>query len=73
MCKICGTEWVEPEDMYPNGPCSTICPDCDAYVSPCCGAKEIQDDCGEGCEICDYCGTEKCSECGAHTHCGGCV
>jgi len=33
----------------------------------------IEESCEEQCDICDYCGNEKCPKCKEHLHCGGCV
>lgn len=62
---------------YPGGPClgsadwELMCHNCDTVLnednidpSPC-------DD--PQCETCQYCGHERCPNCGAHIHCGGCV
>lgn len=56
---------------YPCGPC-------EFPVQCTCGfviTKEnvVNYSCEEECEICEYCGTGKCPECGNHRHCGGCI
>ena len=60
---------------YPCGPChwenGKIKCECGWVYSE----EEVVEyycDCDE-CEICSYCGSEKCPKCGAHLHCGGCV
>lgn len=75
MCEKCGKEWIPIPSRYPTGPCPNewICPDCKETVSPCCGAEIIDNRCEGECETCEYCGTEICSKCGVHCHCGGCI
>ena len=75
MCDFCKKKWEPIESRYPCGPCASKwkCPYCGKRVSPCCGAEIIDEECEEECEACDYCGIEKCSKCGEHCHCGGCV
>jgi hypothetical protein len=75
VCGICGKKWEPLKDRYPCGPCPDewVCPFCKEEVSPCCGTKLTYEECRSECEICDYCGSATCSECGRHTHCGGCV
>ena len=76
-CETCGG--TIPPAVEPNS-CTSMevkkCPGCGHYVSECCGAYIINDECGNEngeCEVCEYCGSEKCSKCGEHLHCGGCV
>jgi hypothetical protein len=38
-----------------------------------CEENTVHEECNDNCEICDYCGCDKCKVCGAHLHCGGCV
>jgi hypothetical protein len=58
---------------YPCGPCP------DELPMKCTCGKILTDDnigdkdCGDGCEVCYYCGIGKCPDCGEHIHCGGCV
>jgi len=75
MCDKCGKEWKEIQSEYPCGPCSDKwkCPDCGAFVSPCCGATIVDAECEGECEVCDYCGDDYCSKCKVHCHCGGCI
>ena len=74
-CWKCGAEFIPLESSYPCGPCPEKwkCKSCGAEISPCCGAKIIEQVCDEDCELCDYCGPEICELCGEHCHCGGCV
>ena len=56
---------------YPCGPC-------ELPVKCTCGTVLTEENvidavCADECEVCDYCGTGKCPDCGAHLHCGGCV
>jgi hypothetical protein len=75
MCYKCGKEWKEIPSEYPCGPCPDKwkCLVCNEDVSPCCGAEIIYETCVDECEVCDYCGNAKCSKCGNHCHCGGCI
>lgn len=75
MCDYCGKEWIPLGDRYPCGPCPDewICSNCGKRVSPCCGAKIIELECSNYCEVCNYCGNDTCSKCNQHCHCGGCV
>jgi hypothetical protein len=56
---------------YPCGPCD--------FPKECsCGTilteiNVVSDRCRNDCEICDYCSTLKCPDCGEHTCCGGCI
>ena len=57
---------------YPCGPCD--------YPKRCpCGFVFLTEDnvkheeCEGECDICEYCGDDKCPICGEHTHCGGCI
>jgi len=59
---------------YPGGPCPNRWKDCVCE----CGWEYKEDEvvhirCPGTCEICKYCGSEKCPQCGRHLHCGGCV
>ena len=76
MCEFCGKAWETIESRYPCGPCPDEwkCPHCRKEVSPCCGAKILDTDCGDTrCEICEFCSIAICSECEAHCCCGGCI
>ena len=63
--KVIGSE-------YPCGPCP-------GYPLKCtCGTVLTEDnvvdkECDDECEVCNYCGSDKCPDCGAHVHCGGCI
>ena len=66
------------KENYKHG----LCPDQeDFWPTKCnCGAiLRTKADCNsepcedEWCEVCQYCGTLKCPDCGEHLHCGGCV
>ena len=74
-CWKCGAEFTPLKSQYPCGPCPEkwVCKHCGAKVSPCCGARIIERECIGECEICYYCGSEKCELCGEHCHCGGCI
>jgi len=59
---------------YPCGPCPNKWKNC------ICGCgweyneeEVIEIDCTDGCEICEYCGNQKCPKCNEHLHCGGCI
>ena len=71
---------MEEEDIpkqgqfYPCGPCPfgdfKIRCHCGTVVTP---DNVIDEVCEEECELCDYCGTGRCPDCGEHLNCGGCV
>lgn len=56
---------------YPCGPCG--------FPKKCTCGKVLteenitHEECEGECEVCDFCTSGKCPECGAHTCCGGCV
>ena len=74
-CWNCKAEFIPLENHYPCGPCPDKwkCKNCGEKLSPCCGAKIIIAKCFGECEVCDYCGSETCSNCNEHCHCGGCI
>ncbi|KKN70946.1 hypothetical protein LCGC14_0425480 [marine sediment metagenome] len=65
IIKVVGSE-------YSCGPCPGLPLQCT------CGIMITEDnviskECNDECEVCDYCGSDKCPNCGDHVHCGGCV
>jgi len=54
-------------------------PCCGSFIKKCsCGWKYnstevITKACKDNCDVCAYCGPDKCPVCGSHLHCGGCV
>ena len=59
-------------DKYPCGPCELPleCSGCGLILTE---DNLDYDRCEGDCELCDYCSTAKCPECGWHKCCGGCV
>ena len=59
-------------ENYPCGPCELPleCSECGTIITE---ENVENEECGNGCEICDYCGNGKCPNCGNHWHCGGCI
>ena len=57
---------------YPCGPCGlpVICSECGCVITD---ENVIEEECDESCELCDYCGTQKCPQCKEHICCGGCI
>ena len=57
---------------YPCGPCilPLECSNCGTIITE---ENQVNEDCTEECDICDYCGNGKCPNCGEHWHCGGCI
>lgn len=47
--------------QYPCGPCGmpVECPNCGTIITE---ENVVKKDCDEECEICDYCGNEKCPQ-----------
>lgn len=58
--------------QYPCGPCEmpVECPNCGTIITE---GNVVNKNCDEECEICEYCGSEKCPNCLTHLHCGGCI
>jgi len=57
---------------YPNGPCSLpIQCTCGTIITQ--DNIEMNNKCTSDCEICKYCSSAKCPDCGEHVCCGGCV
>ena len=57
---------------YPCGPCELPleCSNCGEIITE---DNQIDETCEEDCEICEYCGSGSCPNCGYHWHCGGCI
>ncbi len=59
---------------YPCGPCLDMLPlnccNCGTIITR---ENMVSQRCVGECDICEYCGEEKCPECGDHVHCGGCI
>lgn len=61
-------------ENYPCGPCPNELP----FKCSECGIEltldnVIDDPCEHDCEICAYCYSYKCPDCGDHICCGGCI
>lgn len=59
----------------PCGPCELplICSNCGAVITE---NNVLHESCNiddDDCDVCQYCGDEKCPICKAHIHCGGCI
>ena len=59
-------------ENYPVGPCTLPleCYNCGTVITQ---ENVVTDRCDGECELCLYCGEEKCPQCGNHWHCGGCI
>ena len=59
---------------WPTGPCSDKWKECVCSCGWEYNEKEvIHAACSGDCDVCNYCGIEKCPKCGKHLHCGGCI
>lgn len=59
---------------YPCGPCDfkgCVCECGWVYDQKEVNHEPCEDD--DDCDVCMYCGNEKCPMCGRHLHCGGCI
>ncbi len=57
---------------YPTGPCKLPLV-CSGYGTILSEDNIVNTPCIEECDVCLYCGTGKCPNCGNHWHCGGCI
>ena len=61
----------ETGSNYPCGPCELPleCSKCGTIITE----DNVVDIEHDNCEVCDYCGSESCPNCGQHWHCGWCI
>ena len=66
------TEIKKTGENFPCGPCELPlkCSECVTIITE---ENVVEEYCEGECEICDFCGPDKCPVCGEHCHCGGCV
>lgn len=58
-------------ESYPNGPCKLpLKCTCGFIITT---ENVISVSCTDDCDICEYCGNDRCPACNVHIHCGGCV
>jgi len=68
---------IDPESLdvvgsnYPCGPCELPLKCTCGFVLT--SETVVDSDCGEDCEICNFCSNSCCPVCGEHVCCGGCI